>query len=463
MDNPNSAGAVIVQNTLVTNPASFSNNGGSGLYIRTRGAITLSNVEAFNNKFSGADLDNALCSWDDVNNLWNNCLGTGGVTIKSPSGMTRWFNDNQHFGIWAVSKGAITLTNISVKNNGSDGVFLWNQKDSSAASITVNTAGAVRNEFSENARNGGYVPCNPVDGPANAEEYYWVRFNGLTALSGGAISIMNSNVNWNQNDIGGGIVAINSKALTPKTVTLSGIETQGNFSHGIWVNSKGGIVLTKINARDNGEWGGIHLDNAQCTWDDINEEWINCLGTGTVTMTAVSAENNRARGLEVYSRGLITLNGGSFFNNWDHGVHLENNFPGASAGITMSKIVANDNWASGMEVFSRGAISLNAADTSNNGYCGTWLENSFDGVLTGITIINATSNNNHNTGMTANTNGALTMTTINAHNNVWGKAGINEGETVQDFLNNNRGGDRWYFSTEAAGTYDFLSSGKHIG
>ncbi len=40
-------------------------------------------------------------------------LGTGGITVRGPSGFSRWFNDNQRFGIWAVSRGAITLTNIS--------------------------------------------------------------------------------------------------------------------------------------------------------------------------------------------------------------------------------------------------------------------------------------------------------------------------------------------------------------
>ena len=137
MDNPDAMGAVIVQSLVVTSPGGFHNNGGNGLFIRTRGAITLSNIEAFNNRLSGADLDNALCTWDGYD--WTNCLGTGGITIKFPSGRTGWFNDNRNFGIWAVSRGAITLTNISAYGNGWDGAFLWNDGRNSAANITVNT------------------------------------------------------------------------------------------------------------------------------------------------------------------------------------------------------------------------------------------------------------------------------------------------------------------------------------
>ncbi len=102
----------------------------------------------------------------------------------------------------------------------------------------VNTAGAVRNEFNDNARNTDSAPWFK-DIPAGLpgffyeSDYYWARFNGLTALSDGAISILNTNVNWNQNDFGGGIVAINENAFTAKTVTISNAETQGNFSHGI--------------------------------------------------------------------------------------------------------------------------------------------------------------------------------------------------------------------------------------
>ena len=81
-----------------------------------------------------------------------------------------------------------------------------------SGAITVNTAGAVRNEFNDNARNTDSAPWfnsipDGLPGFFYESDYYWARFNGLTAMSGGTISILNSNANWNQNGVGGGIVS----------------------------------------------------------------------------------------------------------------------------------------------------------------------------------------------------------------------------------------------------------------
>ena len=460
MDNPEAVGAVIVQSLVAASPGGFISNGGNGLFIRTHGAITLSNIEAFNNHLSGADLDNGLCTWDGYD--WTSCLGTGGITIKAPSGMQRWFNDNRNFGIWAVSKGAITLTNISAYGNGWDGAFLWNDGRNSAANITVNTAGAVRNEFNENARNttdpAPWFNTVPDGFPDwfYEDDYYWARFNGLTVISGGNISILNTNVNWNQNDIGGGIVAINEKASTAKTVTISSAETQGNFSHGIAVRSIGTITLTNIYASDNGSGGGIHLENALCTWDEFAEVWINCQGTGAVKMTNIDVNNNQSIGLQVYSRGLITLTGAWANNNQGSGIHLDNNFPALlAAGITMTNINANNNWDEGLEALSRGLISLNIAETSNNWDGGINLQNNFEGSMAGITIISATANNNGDTGIFAQTNGVLILTSLTACDNAKKNESISNGETVQDFYNEGRGLDNWFFDFDPDTEYTF--------
>jgi len=100
-------GAVTVQSTVSNRPVWASQNGGSGIYVRTNGLITLGNVQANDNQGSGADLDNALCEWDGSN--WINCTGTGGVTLKGVSGRHNEFNNNQYFGLWINSRGAVLL------------------------------------------------------------------------------------------------------------------------------------------------------------------------------------------------------------------------------------------------------------------------------------------------------------------------------------------------------------------
>src|SRR5665811_214798 len=89
--------------------------------------------------------------------------------------------------------------------------------------------------------------------------------------------------------------------------------------------------------------------------------------------------------------------------NQGNGIHLDNNFPGSLAGVTMTNVNANDNWSMGLEALSKGLISLKGAETSNNGDSGMRLQNNFEDATAGITILNASANNN-NTGVSAHTN-----------------------------------------------------------
>jgi hypothetical protein len=440
MNNPNAVGAVTVQSSL-TDSVSFNNNGGNGLFIRTRGAIKLANVEAFNNRLSGADLDNAICTWDDVSEIWTNCLGSGGIILSAPSGKTRWFNDNQHFGIWALSRGSITLTNISAVNNGYDGAFLRNNRGGSSAPVSVGTLGVVRNEFSNNGWNTDY----PI--PSNSG-YYTIGANGLSSSSGGTITVLNSSANSNQND-GGGFMLNSSKSVLPKTVQVRNVEAYGNDWIGVWVGSKGTITLTNVTVSDNGYEGGIHLDNCL---DSLGV----CGGSGGVSITTITANNNGSIGLDVDSKGLITLNGAWVNNNGGQGISLVNNYTPSIAGITMTAITANDNQGGGgVEALSMGFISLKGAEARNNAGEGIHLENKFDGAVAGISIISATANDNRQTGISAQTNGELKMTSLAANNNAMINGGISDGETVQDFYNSNKGPDNWKFDATAGKDYTF--------
>ena len=114
-------GAVMLQSTNAFNPDWLSENGLTGVYVRTKGAITLANVQANDNWASGADLDNALCEWDEFEEVWYNCQGTGGITIGAISGKFNEFNNNGLFGLWANSRGAILATNLMANKNGCDG------------------------------------------------------------------------------------------------------------------------------------------------------------------------------------------------------------------------------------------------------------------------------------------------------------------------------------------------------
>jgi hypothetical protein len=364
----------------------------NGIYARSKGLITLNNVIANNNAWSGADLDN--CLLDDGSGL---CLGSGTITITNASGKLNTFNDNGRFGVWVVSKGAITVTNIQANNNGSDGASLKNNYGGSSANVTVAVSGTTRNEFNGNGWNSSY---SPVD------DYYRVSLNGLFVKTFGNIIVKNAQAQNNQNE-GGGIVVRNDISTTPKTVLISDCEVSGNDWHGLFVYSKGNITLTNIGA-DTNHLSGVFADN--CLYDDGTGT---CGGTGKVTLTNVTSNDNWSRGIEVYSKGVITLtNGTALENTGDEGVFLENNYTGSTAGVTLKTVTANGNNNSGMLILTNGAVTLN----------------------------NITANNNHRL-----------------------QGWLDDGQTAQDWYNAEQGDDRWSFYLEAGTAYTISMLGSGVG
>lgn len=96
---------------------SFSSNNTFGLYVQSKGDITLQNISANANGFFGAVVDN--CNWDPNT---QGCAGTGNIIISRAV-----FNGNASgalAGLTALSNGSITLNNITASNNTGDGIYL---------------------------------------------------------------------------------------------------------------------------------------------------------------------------------------------------------------------------------------------------------------------------------------------------------------------------------------------------
>lgn len=384
--------ALTVQPITVTN-CEFTGNTGNGVYARSKGMITITDIKANDNDLSGADLDN--CLLDDGSGL---CLGSGTITITNASGKLNTFNNNGRFGVWAVSKGAITVTNIQANNNGSDGASLRNNYGGSIANVTVAVSGVTRNEFNGNGLDESYMPV---------DDYYKVGLNGLTIKTLGNIIVKNVLAQNNQNE-GGGIVVRNDESVTPKTVMISDCYVSGNDWHGLFVWSKGNITLTNISA-DTNHLSGVFTDN--CLYNDGSGT---CGGTGTVSLSNITSNNNWSRGIEVYSKGVINLTDVSTNGNTgDEGIFLENDYSGSTASVTLKNITSKEN--------------------NNNG----------------VLIL---------------TNGAVTLSNITANNNHRMQGWLNDGQTAQDWYNAEKGDDRWSFYLEAGTAYtiNMLGSGVNV-
>ena len=212
LDNPNSPASVTVSNSRTDGFYSyFSGNGGDGVYIETRGNVTLKNIGAWENTAHGVYVDN--CQFDFVSDT---CLGFGGVKVLALGDRSNDFGGNAGYGLDITSKGAILLTNITAENNGYSGVDANNNYSGSIGSVTVTTSGTNGwNRFSEN---GCY---------------------GLEATSNGGIVLYKVDAYDNGFD---GVYLDNDSSTTSAGILITRGYFYSNDQYGLQAYSKGAII-----------------------------------------------------------------------------------------------------------------------------------------------------------------------------------------------------------------------------
>jgi putative surface-exposed virulence protein len=293
-------------NVLISGTNVFNDNGKSGLWIDTFGAVTLNNITANDNgwgfigeNYHGVEVDNA-----------SGALLSRPVTVNG----INTFNGNNGSGLSVDSLGAIKVSKVTASSNQWSGAFLFNRHGVLNAPITLVGYGV----FNDN-----------IDG-------------GLFAVSNGAI--LTSNITANNNTNGHGVYFDHySITATPVTVTMLGVNTfNNNFIHGLSVLSDGQITLNNITANGNGSWGA-YLSNefyGSVARNIILNGTNNFIGntdgglfffaTGSAFLTRVTAAlnddgvfgGNASNGIEGYAFGNITLTCGSLFFNEGYGYYL---------------------------------------------------------------------------------------------------------------------------------------------
>ena len=187
----------------------FTGNAGTGLRIYSDGSIGLNNATAGTNAGEGVHIENQTSATNAT------------VTLSG----TNNFTGNTSNGMFLISKGAITLSNIVANNSTADsGVWLDNDETGAVGGVTIN---GTNNVFSGN------------------NDY------GLGIASRGAVSLENVTAENNKTEDG---VNINNSAGTGN-VTLTGTNTftnngnTGSDDDGLYIRSKG---------RDYPDWRNCH-------------------------------------------------------------------------------------------------------------------------------------------------------------------------------------------------------------
>ena len=460
------------RNVTLTGTNQFDNNYLEGLWVQTLGAISMNSVEASGNGLEGTVLNN------------NFTAAVGGITLTG----TNTFNNNWYDGLDVYSKGVIALNSITANLNGTAhvdptanspegyGAYMVNDYNTASpqtvsitgtnqfnnnwldgaivlsyGTVTLNSTTAVYN--GQSAKSGfGYgallnnclystSACTTVT-PAAVNVTGTNTFNnnysdGLNVSSKGTITL--NSVTANYNSIGYGAYVVNAyTTAAPQAVSILGTnQFNNNWLDGLIVNTYGAITLNNTTASSNGQehsggFGyGALLNNclysgSACT--TVTPATVNVTGTNTFS-------NNYSDGLDVYSKGAITLNNVTASSNTiGDGAYVYNAYTTAApqAVSILGTNTFSNNWMDGLYVLSYGTITLNSTTAGSNGQghsvdfgYGTVLDNCIlnAGVCTTVTsmAVNVTGNNafssNYNSGLWVYSKGAITVSNITVDNN----------------------------------------------
>ena len=326
---------LLVPTTVSIYGSSFPVNNMNGLMIEVKGNVLLSGVYNTSGN-GGAGVNVNTCLWTGTA-----CSGTGTVTMTSPGPNTSDFAYNSSYGVSIDSAGAVTLTGISAKNNGQSGVSVVNNYPGKTGGVTIKSlpfvpSGTPQSAFSDNGDYGIFI-----------------RSNGAVAISGYAENTMRVD----RNTYGGICISCGTTVAMPTTVTLTGIDLENNGSDAVKVNSRGAIALTSVHVNNPDgthmwtPYGGIVLYNYH--------------GTGGVTLTDVGVSYTGGHGIEIHSKGAVTLTRVNTFRTGLQGIYI-NNTDGVAA-VTLTNVNVRQPHDIGILIWSKGNVTLSGVNAEDVG------------------------------------------------------------------------------------------------
>ena len=277
IDNTAGAASVIVTKGKVNYYNEFTDNNYRGIEIDSKNTINAYNILASDNGDTGA--------------YFANNTGFGKLTVKMlAKGDVAEYDSNSEWGLYAVSRGVITLTNISASSNGSAGALVNNciydgNICQGSGNVYIKTAKNI-NEFSNNQLYGLYIASSgsvyldDVEANGNGYSGLYVKNQydnvngsvilralkghtnsfssngwldtldkyGLEVYSNGVISLYAGDVIGNY---GGGAVLLNQTSGAAPNIYLFETNFEANQGNGVWAESKGLIYLSGVQSRYN--------------------------------------------------------------------------------------------------------------------------------------------------------------------------------------------------------------------
>ena len=429
-------GSVTISGKL---PNLFNENGYSGLYVLSGGAVSVSYFQADNNSHTGIYIENDYTGRSGNVTLNLSYVPPVGNWMNSASG-------NSHYGLYVESFGNILIDKCIADDDNAGGAILTNADAASAKSVTIknstlsSSAGGsglkitskgnvILTDVHANQNSHGYgVDINNSTGTGNISitgtksticDFSHNGLMGLRLYSAGTITLKNimatNNANgaflWNLNGVG-------------KSVNVTNADFSNNADYGLQVSSNGAVIMSSVISCGNVNGGGLSIENTSGSRpqivkitngqfnDNPNSNGIQIISLGTVTLNSVQANGNGSEGASldtcVYTSGLmgckgsggVTILGADNQFNANGGTGLSISSRGS---VSMNNVTADDNGSSGLYLWHSnsnctGNINLKASrgavnSFSNNGMYGIYIES-----LGNITLQNFKAINNENFG-----------------------------------------------------------------
>jgi hypothetical protein len=419
--------ASLIKNITVTD-VTLNNNNGTGLYVRNNGAITLTNLQTnYNYGDNGVD---DYAKGADLNNCRGDCTlptTTGNIIIKNSN-----FNGNNDTGLLIDTYGNVTLTSVYSNDNVLYGAYIGD------LGLANNVAISGMSTFYRNGDSGlevyakGNIILTNVDSAQNGSKGaylnntygtlpapvsllctlpYWTNWfgenagNGLEIITNGAVVV--NKIDASNNTSGDGVYISNETAPTPANVTINTGWMNNNNGTGLRIRSTGVVLVNVIEADNNGVMGA---------W--INNEFSGDTQPKPVTVTKSIFKVNINRGLFVQSYGNITVNNITASGNLDFaGIELNNQVPYAIGTVTVLNTLGdnyiNNNQDYGLKILSNKAVSVTGVSANGNLGYGLWIDNYSGTTGSGnITINKVTTRDNDFTGLRAESNGVVTISSL---------------------------------------------------
>ncbi len=303
------------------------------------------------------------------------------------------------------------------------GLYIDNRSLSNpSASVTMINTGASSGDFRGNGARGLNIFTIKNLAITKADSSYGGAGGAILTCTNGPITLKEFRSNFNPSS--GAVVS----ALT--SISVSGGAAIGNLGIGLDLYANGTITVTGSPSgspfyfsdnSDNGlnvlTSGAVNLSNLVA---GNNYRGVNVGSWGNVTITNALATYNNLQGIYVDTRGTITLKNVSTYNNFLSGIELINNSLDLNRGVSVTNLRLERDTGNGLRILTNGPILLNnvSAYTIYSGDC-VYLKNDTASSNAGVTYTGGWVDTCGQTGVNILSKGAVTLTNLESDNPNW--------------------------------------------